>query len=215
MAYVGLLSADNETVYEFRGVRACPESKDCLLRGFLVNCLRSTRVETVNDRDRPEIARRYICGRRSLTPKSDCVLRDSCCRHNRPLFVLPLATTMSATQTVSTAISQLTLQARDPSPSRDSGSSRLSQPLEPSGALDASSARRTHVTPAIGTEIDGIQVREILKAPNADDLIRDLALLGKFRPFFSSGKRGTALTALIISLPEGCRLLQKAGPFSV
>jgi hypothetical protein len=85
---------------------------------------------------------------------------------------------MSATQTI-TSTAQLVLQGRDPSPGPGSGRSRLSRPLQPSGALAATGARRVHVTPAIGTEVEGLQVREILNAPNSDDLLRDVALLSK------------------------------------
>ena len=38
---------------------------------------------------------------------------------------------------------------------------------------------RVDSTPTIGTEFArGVQLAELLKAPNADDLIRDLAILG-------------------------------------
>jgi hypothetical protein len=41
-------------------------------------------------------------------------------------------------------------------------------------------------TPTIGTEFErGVQLSELLKAPNADELIRDLAILSK-RPVLRS-----------------------------
>jgi len=50
-------------------------------------------------------------------------------------------------------------------------------PLTPSGALEK--YPKTQVTPVIGTEFkEGVQVVDLLKAPNSDDLIRDLAILG-------------------------------------
>lgn len=40
--------------------------------------------------------------------------------------------------------------------------------------------QKTDSTPLIGTEFArGVQIAELLKAPNADELIRDLAILGK------------------------------------
>ena len=40
---------------------------------------------------------------------------------------------------------------------------------------------KTDSTPTIGTEFArGVQLTDLLKAPNADEIIRDLAILGKF-----------------------------------
>jgi hypothetical protein len=40
-----------------------------------------------------------------------------------------------------------------------------------------------HVTSVIGTEFKGgVQIADLLKADNSDDLIRDLAILGTFFP---------------------------------
>jgi hypothetical protein len=85
---------------------------------------------------------------------------------------------MSSTQTISNT-GPIVLQGRDPSPVATSSRSRLARPMQPSGALAATGARRVHITPAIGTELEGLQVREILNAPNSDDLLRDVALLGE------------------------------------
>lgn len=50
------------------------------------------------------------------------------------------------------------------------------QPLQPSGALD----KYAHfdVTPIIGREYSDLQIKDLLEAPNADELIRDLAITG-------------------------------------
>lgn len=51
-------------------------------------------------------------------------------------------------------------------------------PLKLGHALD--DVQRTNVTPIIGTEFArGVQLAEWLKAPNADELIRDLAITGE------------------------------------
>ena len=50
-------------------------------------------------------------------------------------------------------------------------------PLQLSKSLDA--FQKADLTPLIGTEFArGTQIVDLLKAPNADDLIRDLAILG-------------------------------------
>jgi len=50
-------------------------------------------------------------------------------------------------------------------------------PLQSSLSLDK--FQKFDVTPVIGTEFkEGIQLADILSAPNSDDLIRDLAILG-------------------------------------
>ena len=52
-------------------------------------------------------------------------------------------------------------------------------PLKSGGNLDQ--FERFDVTSVIGTEFArGVQVSSLLSAPNSDDLIRDLALLGIF-----------------------------------
>ena len=51
-------------------------------------------------------------------------------------------------------------------------------PLKLGNSLDK--FPRTDSTPTIGTEFErGVQLSELLKAPNADELIRDLAILGE------------------------------------
>ena len=56
-------------------------------------------------------------------------------------------------------------------------SKSVKAPLKSSGSLDQYQKR--DVTPVIGTEFaPGTQLTELLSAPNSDDLIRDLAILG-------------------------------------
>ena len=51
------------------------------------------------------------------------------------------------------------------------------QPLQSSGSLD--DFAKTDLTSVIGTEFpEGVQLTQFLEAPNSDDLLRDLALLG-------------------------------------
>jgi alpha-ketoglutarate-dependent taurine dioxygenase len=51
--------------------------------------------------------------------------------------------------------------------------------LRPAGSLDQ--FQKFDVTPVIGTEFkEGVQLASILSAPNSDELIRDLAILGNF-----------------------------------
>lgn len=80
--------------------------------------------------------------------------------------------TTTATKTLSDNLaSKLHLTAPPEPRNKNSG------PLKPSGALDAFD--RFDVTPAIGTEFKRgvVQLKDLLEAPNADDLIRDLAIL--------------------------------------
>lgn len=51
-------------------------------------------------------------------------------------------------------------------------------PLKLGKSLDG--FKRVDATPTIGTEFEkGVQLSQLLKAPNADEIIRDLAILGK------------------------------------
>ena len=54
--------------------------------------------------------------------------------------------------------------------------SRLSAPLTYSGALDRVLTTKTDLTPVIGTELTGVQIRALLKETD-DSLFRDLAVL--------------------------------------
>jgi hypothetical protein len=60
---------------------------------------------------------------------------------------------------------------------QDMARSRLEKPLRFSGALDLP---YNDVTPVIGREFPRIQLVDILRASNADDVIRDLAVTSKF-----------------------------------
>lgn len=57
---------------------------------------------------------------------------------------------------------------------------RNSQPLEYSGSLDSYS--HNDVTPVIGTEYKGLQVADILKSEQCDQLIKDLAVTSTLHP---------------------------------
>jgi len=60
------------------------------------------------------------------------------------------------------------------------------QRLKYSGSLDC--FERFDVTTVIGTEFfPGVQLAQLLVAPNSDDLLRDLALLGFPDPFNTDG----------------------------
>ncbi|KAJ5095775.1 alpha-ketoglutarate-dependent sulfonate dioxygenase [Penicillium alfredii] len=60
------------------------------------------------------------------------------------------------------------------------GGSRNQEPLKLSGALGQIKSKM--VTPILGTEFPDAHVAEWLRAPNSDDLIRDLAITGMARP---------------------------------
>jgi hypothetical protein len=51
------------------------------------------------------------------------------------------------------------------------------EPLKLKGALDA--YKSFEVTPVIGREFVDVNLKEWLRAPNSDDLIRDLAITSK------------------------------------
>jgi hypothetical protein len=67
-----------------------------------------------------------------------------------------------------------------PAPKKGSStSSRNTEPLKKSGVLDATFAFED-ITPVIGREYLTAQiVEDILNAPNADDLLRDIAITSK------------------------------------
>jgi hypothetical protein len=53
---------------------------------------------------------------------------------------------------------------------------RSTEPLSTTGLLDGYTYE--DITPVIGREFTGLQVVDLLKASNSDDLIRDLAVTG-------------------------------------
>lgn len=58
---------------------------------------------------------------------------------------------------------------------------RITKPLVYSGSLD--SFTQNDLTPVIGREFKGIQVVELLKASNSDELIKDLAVTSMLNLF--------------------------------
>jgi hypothetical protein len=81
---------------------------------------------------------------------------------------------------------------------------RNSAPLELSGALDKYES--FDVTPVIGREFRGVDLAEWLRAPNSDELIRDLAITGND---LESSSLPNA--ADFVSFPARCRLLPRPG----
>lgn len=55
--------------------------------------------------------------------------------------------------------------------------SRLSSPLQYSGSLNSFS--HSDLTPVIGREYTGIQITDILKSENSDQIIQDFAVTGE------------------------------------
>jgi len=88
----------------------------------------------------------------------------------------------------------------------ESTRNKFPTPPKYSGALDK--YEKFDVTRVVGTEFkQGIQLAELLKAPNSDDLIRDLAIL--------VAQRGVVfLRAQEITLQEQKELTQKLGALS-
>lgn len=58
---------------------------------------------------------------------------------------------------------------------------RITKPLVYSGSLDSFS--NNDLTPVIGREFRGLQVVDLLKASNSDELIKDLAVTSMFKCF--------------------------------
>lgn len=63
------------------------------------------------------------------------------------------------------------------------------EPLKLSGALDHLEA--FDVTPVIGREYPTADLAEILRAPNSDELLRDLAITSRFLPGYHAGSAMT------------------------
>jgi len=80
------------------------------------------------------------------------------------------------------------------------------KPLKSSGSLDQSKSE--DITPAIGTEFPEANLVEWLNAPNADELLRDLAI--KSKPL-QAYLRIKSNSPDVSSLSARCRLLQEAG----
>lgn len=86
------------------------------------------------------------------------------------LFSITHSTTdiMAATQTQTNQTNELTSAL---------GSLALRGSYEPLKASGALNHPFTDLTPAIGRQYDNLQVADLLRAPNADALIRDLAII--------------------------------------
>lgn len=72
-------------------------------------------------------------------------------------------------ETVNSGLSNLKLKVSSTSSTRE--------PLQYSGSLDQYES--DDVTPSIGTEFPGANLVDFLNAPNADELLRDLAIKSK------------------------------------
>lgn len=80
------------------------------------------------------------------------------------------------------------------------------EPLKLSGALDAFD--KFDVTPVIGREFPNASLKEFLRAPNSDELLRDLAVTSRT----SSKKFRRGLIAHIShSISKRCGILSQAG----
>ncbi|GAA5936408.1 hypothetical protein JCM10213_000311 [Rhodosporidiobolus nylandii] len=78
-----------------------------------------------------------------------------------PACPLATITATTAAQTLTTALGPLAVRG-------------TTVPLEPTGALDRYSP--VDLTPVIGTQLTGVQLTELLEAPSADELLRELAI---------------------------------------
>lgn len=79
-----------------------------------------------------------------------------------------------------------------------------SPPLQLKGVLN--DFKSFDVTPVIGREFPDAKLDEWLKAPNSDELIKDLAITS---PFISYHKRGPSTNNRPTSLPTRCRLFPR------
>lgn len=67
-----------------------------------------------------------------------------------------------------------------------SGSEQTKKPLKVKGVLEQ--FKYFDVTPILGREFQDVNLLQWLRAPNSDDLIRDLAITSKSRPSTYLGK---------------------------
>ena len=79
------------------------------------------------------------------------------------------------------------------------------EPLKTKGVLDTFES--FDVTPVIGREFVDVSLKEWLRAPNYDDLIRDLAITSKPHSMFSQSLN----TNILKSFSTRCCLLPQAG----
>ncbi|GAA5870099.1 hypothetical protein JCM1840_003581 [Sporobolomyces johnsonii] len=91
----------------------------------------------------------------------------------------------SATQTLSSTLSSLSLRGSHPSPASTSTTTAFKvAPLEPSGALNEQRFPRIELTPALGDKFEAsVRLKEILQLPKeeGDAVLRDLAILVSHR----------------------------------
>lgn len=86
---------------------------------------------------------------------------------------------MSATQTITQTRPAGILNLRGPAPEADPLVNKNTKPMTYTGSLDA--YEHFDSTPVIGREFaEGLQLSTLLEAPNSDELIRDLAVLGEY-----------------------------------
>lgn len=106
----------------------------------------------------------------------------------------------SAVEAVKDAV-QTTINVKNQSTQQAAPAQQHAQHVEPlklSGILDQ--YEHFDVTPIIGREFPKANLVEWLNAPNADELIRDLAITSSF-PFFSSFPRRLLLSTLAFPSP--------------
>lgn len=73
-----------------------------------------------------------------------------------------------------TALEQLKIVAKETVAAAPGEATYPREPLKLAGVLDK--YEQFDVTPVLGREFPTIQIREVLNAPNADELIRDIAI---------------------------------------
>jgi hypothetical protein len=79
------------------------------------------------------------------------------------------------------------------------------EPLKSKGVLNA--YKSFEVTPVIGREFVDVSLKEWLRAPNSDELIRDLAITSKLHSTISKAVTANRMN----SLSAWCCLLSQAG----
>ncbi|CEQ40700.1 SPOSA6832_02360 [Sporobolomyces salmonicolor] len=90
----------------------------------------------------------------------------------------------SATQTLSSTLSSLSLRGSQPSQPPTTTTPFKVAPLEPSGALNEQRFPRVELTPALGDKFDAsVRLKELLQLPKeeGDAVLRDLAILVSHR----------------------------------
>jgi hypothetical protein len=86
-------------------------------------------------------------------------------------------TVSEAADQISGKIASVSLDSSSPSVQAPSLDSQHKEPLKLNGALDRFES--FDVTPVIGREFVGVNLAEWLRAPNSDELLRNLAITSK------------------------------------